>query len=203
MKKIAFLVFLLFFGISLKAQLEVGVKGFLMQSDISLSDLESNNVSAVVIKNKPGFRAGFSARVSILKFYMQPELLFTQFNAEINATSADGLSQNRYYLLHRFDVPILVGVKLSDFRIYAGPVASFNLNSAANMFDETWEKGSWNLMAGVGYALGDFELGVYYEWATEHYADNAMITIGDEVYEVPLTVKNSNFGFSVAYSFGD
>ena len=81
MKKITFLVFLLFCGISLKAQLEVVVKGFLMQSDISLSDLESNNVSAVVIKNKPGFRAGFSARVSILKFYMQPELLFTQFNA--------------------------------------------------------------------------------------------------------------------------
>ena len=45
MKKIAVLVFFLFSGIALKAQLEVGLKGFFMQSDISLSDLESVNVS--------------------------------------------------------------------------------------------------------------------------------------------------------------
>ena len=57
MKKIAVLVFFLCSGISLKAQLEVGLKGFFMQSDIGLSDLESVNVSAVEMKNKPGFRA--------------------------------------------------------------------------------------------------------------------------------------------------
>lgn len=201
MKKIAVLVFFLFSGIALKAQLEVGLKGFFMQSDINLSALESVNVSAVEVKNKPGFRAGLSSRVTILKFYIQPEFVFTQFNAELKASNPEGLEASSYYLLHRFDVPILVGAKVNDFRFFAGPVASFNLNSAALMFDETWEKGSWNLMAGVGYALKKFELAVYYEWATGHYADNAVITIGDEVYDVPLTVKNSNFGFSIGYFF--
>jgi hypothetical protein len=201
MKKTAVLVILFLCSVSLKAQLEVGVKGYFMQSDISLSDLESVNVSTVEVKNKPGFRAGLTSRITILKFYIQPEFVFTQFNAEIRATNSEGLETNSYFLLHRFDVPILVGAKLADFRVFAGPVASFNLNSAAPMFDETWEKGSWNLMAGVGYALNNFELGVYYEWATEHYADRAIITIGDEVYDVPLTVKNSNFGFSVGYFF--
>lgn len=201
MKKIAVLVFFLCSGISLKAQLEVGLKGFFMQSDIGLSDLESVNVSAVEMKNKPGFRAGLTSRVTILKFYIQPEFVFTQFNAEIKATNSEGLKANSYYLLHRFDVPILVGAKLSDFRFFAGPVASFNLNSAAPMLDETWEKGSWNLMAGLGYAFKKFEFAVYYEWATEQYAERAIITIGDEIYDVPLTVKNSNFGFSIGYFF--
>lgn len=201
MRKVVAIVFLLFSGVSVKAQLEVGLKATLMQSDIGLADLESVNVSEVTINNKLGFKAGLTSRVTILKFYIQPEFVFTQFNAEINATNTDGLEQNNYYLLHRFDVPILAGVKLSDFRFYAGPVASFNLNSATPMFGETWQKGSWNFLAGVGYAIKKFELGVFYEWATENYAERAIITIGNEVYDVPLTVKNSNFGFSLGYFF--
>ena len=201
MKKTAVLIFVLTFGLSLKAQLEVGVKGVLMQSDISLADLESSNVSSVEIKNKLGFRAGTFARVNVLNFYIQPEFLFTQFNAEIRATNIEDIEKNSYYLLHRLDVPILLGVKLSDFRIFAGPVASFNLNSAAPMFEETFEKGAWNLMTGIAYSIKKIELGLYYEWATEHYADHANITIGQEVYNVPLTVKNSNFGFSLGYIF--
>lgn len=161
MKKASLLVFLLFSCVALQAQLEVGVKGFFMQSDISLSDLESVNVSAVTIKNKPGYRVGFTSRITILKFYIQPEFIFTQFNAEIKATNTDGLESNSYYLLHRFDVPILVGIKLKDFRVFAGPVATFNLNSAAPMFDDTWEKGSWNLMAGVGYSVKKLEFSIY------------------------------------------
>ena len=201
MKKIAVLVTVIFFSVSLKAQLEVGVKGVFMLSDISVSDLESVNVASVEVKNKPGYRVGMASRITVLDFYVQPEFLFTQFNAEIKATNTDGLSQNSYYLLHRFDVPLLLGVKLSDFKIFIGPVATFNLNSAAPMFDETWQKGSWNFMGGFSYTIKKFELGVYYEWATENYAESAMITIGDEVFDVPLTVKNSNFGFSLGYFF--
>ena len=201
MRKIAVFVLVVFFSTSLKAQLEVGVNGVFMVSDISVSNLESVNVASVEVKNKPGYRFGLSSRISILDFYVQPEFLFTHFNAELKATNTDGLEQNSFYLLHRFDVPLLMGVKLNDFRIFVGPVATFNLNSAAPMFNETWQKGSWNFMGGFGYALNKFELGVYYEWATGHYAESAMITIGDEVFDVPLTVKNSNFGFSLGYFF--
>lgn len=201
MQKWAFCVLFVLSAAMLKAQLQVGFKASLNFSDVHLADLESNNVSEVTFENKVGFRAGLVARVNIAQVYVQPEFLFTQLNGRITSTNFEELSATDKYLMHRFDLPIVFGGKIKDFRLFAGPVATFNLNSAADMFDNTFLKGTWNVTAGVGYAYMRLQLDVYYEWATDNYAEFASITIGQEVYSVPLTVRNSQFGFSVSVLF--
>lgn len=188
---------------SATAQLDIGAKAGLTYGNVQISNIENDNISEIFVDNHIGFQAGFFGRINIIKFYIQPEILFTQINANLNIHSTDNRYKSVKYQLHRLDVPFPLGVKLGSFRIYAGPVASFNLNSAATMFNDVYKQGSWSLLGGVGINFWKMDIELKYEGALTEYATEASVEIGDEVHFVPLDVRNSQFILSLGYKFGD
>ena len=184
------------------AQLDIGLKAGINYGDVKISEIENPNISEIFVDNHVGYHFGFFARINIIKFYLQPEVLFTEINADINIHGVNNRQNSVGYKLHRLDVPFPLGIKLGSFRIYAGPVASFNLNSAAEMFNDVYKQGSWSLMGGVGINFWKMDVELKYEGALTEYASEASIKLGDEVHQVPLDVRNSLFVLSIGYKFG-
>ncbi|MCT4623707.1 MAG: PorT family protein [Schleiferiaceae bacterium] len=201
MKSNFWIVLFSLISVGLSAQLSVGVKGSVIRSDFRVTEVSNPNVSSFSFDDGFGYRVGFVARVDIIKVFIQPELLFTEINAQANASNREGKTAQYKFQLHRFDVPIPIGVKLGDFEVFIAPIASFNLNNGASIFSETYRQGGWNLQGGAGYSIGKFNIQLHYEAALSEFAKSAIIEIGDEIYNVPMNVYNSTYGLSLSYTF--
>jgi len=112
-------VFILAFH-SATAQLDIGLKAGVTYGNIQISDIENDNISEIFVDNHVGFQGGFFARINIIKFYLQPEILFTQLNADINITGIDNRYTSEKYQLNRLDLPIPLGYKIGSFRFIVG-----------------------------------------------------------------------------------
>ena len=184
------------------AQLEVGAKAGVNYGNVQISKIENTNISEMLVDNHAGFHFGLFARIDIIKIYLQPEFIFTQINADVNVKGANNVNSREKYQLNRLDVPLSIGLKLGDFRIFMGPVASFNLNPANAMFNDVYSQGSWSLMGGVGFNFWKMNVELKYEGAVTEYSTEASVKLGDEIHEVPLDVRNSQFVLSFGYTFG-
>ena len=121
---------------------------------------------------KSGFQAGVFLRGNIKKFYIQPELYYALKGGKLDSTN-----YNKEYSLGTLDVPIIVGYKVIgkeafNFRIFAGPVASFILNKkiklngdeiADDLAEKSLQDAIWGLQMGVGFDVLMFTLDVRYE----------------------------------------
>ncbi len=83
-----------------------------------------------------GFHFGAFARVKIAAIFLQPELIFSQTNANIDMTPSNfdpatvaNQIRNSQVTYNNFDVPVMLGFKFGPAHICAGPVASFKLSS--------------------------------------------------------------------------
>ncbi len=83
-----------------------------------------------------GYHFGAFARIKVAMLYIQPELIFSQTNANIDVTGEDALSEFKSSVstvtYTNFDIPVMVGIKLGPARLCAGPVATFKLSTEAN-----------------------------------------------------------------------
>lgn len=168
MKRIALVLLLLFVSTITYSQSPVtfGPKvGFItskLKSDIS--ELEEDF--------KAGFQAGIFLRGNIKKLYIQPELYYA-----VKGGNLDSTNSNQEFTLSTLDVPIIVGYKVIgkeafNFRIFAGPVASFILNKkiklngdeiADDLAEKSLQDAIWGLQMGVGFDVLMFTLDVRYE----------------------------------------
>jgi Outer membrane protein beta-barrel domain len=143
MKKIVFIV-VLFFSISLTyAQFNFGIKaGY--SSSLGIDNLKSGslggyNVNSANAELSNDFHAGAFARISLLGFYFQPELLYAMGKKDYKIGYKDASSSpdkifEKSVTLSTIDVPLLIGYKLLDLkvvnaRVYAGPKLRFNAGS--------------------------------------------------------------------------
>lgn len=125
-----------------------------------------------------GYHFGGFMRLSPGKFYIQPEVLFTAKKTDIQVNQNTGgtvQSGNYRVSFTNVDVPLLFGTKLigrrSNFRVFAGPMASFNISGQGleDIFpDETsaqeyYEKTVWGFQAGAGIDLGALTFDARYE----------------------------------------
>jgi len=147
------------------AQISYGIKGGLNYNYASVTDL-----SSFAVNNKVGYNVGGFLRVKIplLGLYVQGEPTYTRMNAELtdhNGDNATTLGSNR------FDLPVLAGIKLAIFRLYAGPVMSWNLGSSVGWDDYKVvvnDAMSVGGQVGVGVELGKIMLDVRYEGGIKH-----------------------------------
>lgn len=175
MRKVFLIVVLLGFTGVVNAQLVTfGLKAGVNTTtdvfkNVSLTNDEGKGYDIINNKAKVGFLAGAYARVSILGFFVQPELYYAQSSTEITlqeiGTTTVSKEVNK---LNTLNIPILFGTKFGPLRVNAGPVATIilsNTNIVDNIsgLDQDMDKANWGLQAGIGLDISKISLDARYE----------------------------------------
>jgi len=131
-----------------------------------------SDMSGVKDDFKNGFEAGAFVRVKIKKLYLQPEFYYS-----IKGGILDSTSFNKKIQLNTLDVPVLLGINVIgkdafNFRICAGPVASFIVNKKIKLngsklpddvVDKSIKDAIWGVQLGAGFDILMFTLDFRYE----------------------------------------
>ena len=154
MKKILILLFVLF----LSAEVSYGQFAFGLKLGYNASKLHTS-LDSVKSSFGSGFHIGAFARIG-KKVYLQPELYYT-LQGSVFTSNISNWKQK--ITIGTLDIPVLVGFKIIDlkavnWRIMAGPMASFivnskikNVNSAINpVTSADLQKTNWYIQAGTG-----------------------------------------------------
>lgn len=173
MKKLILItIFIIPFFVVSQAQIKFGVKAGITSTSIKADEVYSISDQAdfdeLVVKGKNaniGFQGGAMARITILKLYVQPELLFTSTSGEVEVTTllnnneVESVIRDQKY--RQIDFPIMLGYKFGPARIQAGPVGTIMLSTdpALDMFEtlqvkEEFNGATWGYQVGVGLDLG-------------------------------------------------
>ncbi len=166
MKKIILLAIMFVAYNVADAQISFGIKGGLNYNYASISGVDD-----LAVDNKVGYNVGGFLRVKIpiLGLYVQGEPTYTRLNAEI--TDRTGNNGTTNLGSNRFDLPVLAGIKLAIFRIYVGPVMSWNLGSSVDWQDVDIvvnDAMSVGGQIGAGVEFGKLMLDVRYETGISH-----------------------------------
>lgn len=137
--------------------------------NVSLTNDEGKGYDIINNKAKVGFLAGAYARVSILGFFVQPELYYAQSSTEITLQEIGTATvSKKVNKLNTLNIPILFGTKFGPLRVNAGPVATIilsNTNIVDNIsgLDQDMDKANWGLQAGIGLDISKISLDARYE----------------------------------------
>lgn len=135
---------------------------------LSQGNVEVNGDGFSTGDSKLGYHVGLFARLGGNAIYLQPEVLYTNTGGEFKQTQGSD-EVNFETTFNRLDVPVLVGLKIADFfRVQAGPVASFMLNSevsqdVGNAELPDYKSSTLGYQAGIGVDVGNMILDLKYE----------------------------------------
>lgn len=198
---ISFLVFALSYNI--KGQLTWGLRGGVTSSNIDMS-VKSNNYIIDYNKGNYGWHAGLIGQFKAAKFFVQPELLFSTAKFDLAYKNTTNSTDNELgeQKIRKIDLPILVGFKLSIFKLQAGPVATWILASQSDLLDEkkidqSFYTSTIGYQAGIGVELSSLLIDFKYESNVSKLSDE--ITIKD--ISVKTDQRMSQFIFSIGYLF--
>lgn len=180
--------------------LKFGAKAGVNMNSTNFSLGDANSADNVLdnVKNNAGFHMGLSAQVNLIGLYVQGDALFVKdsYSYEVKGYAVD---VNETHL----DIPVVVGLKLLFFRVYAGPRFIVALgDNLKNTVDEISNLSLNNdvlaYQAGVGVDIFshftlDFNYNGYFKAPTQTFF------IGEDDF----TVKNKNkqFWISLGYNF--
>lgn len=166
MKKVLFVMIAsLLFTVSADAQLfQIGVKGGVNFSQLAMDDItgiqEGGDVYDLITGDMvAGYQVGLQSRINIAAFFVQPEVYFNAVKGSVEKVVDGGANAMLDVEFNRFDIPLLVGVKLGPARINAGPVGSAVVSSANELTEIDPELESlsnsftWGYQAGIGVDL--------------------------------------------------
>ena len=170
MKKVVVSLFLLVaISQSSWAQIELGPRVSLVSANIILKSEDPIN-AITDARYRAGFQAGVYARLPIIdsKLFLQPELLYSSTAGRLEETSMPSFFIE--YEFERLDLPLLLGTKLGFFRLNAGPVFRFQLdtkrarfNNSARSIKDSFESVTFGYQAGGGVDISRFSLDLKYE----------------------------------------
>ncbi|MGK7396641.1 MAG: porin family protein [Candidatus Cyclobacteriaceae bacterium M3_2C_046] len=207
MKKTSLLIlFLLVSSYSFSQSLQFGPRVGISSSQISINDdledvayrYESGNAAV-------GFHVGLYSRVSLLGFYIQPEVLFTSSGGEVEVTSTtDPGEVIKEYSFNKLDVPVLIGKKFVNvFRFELGPTFSYLLNEevtdvSGNIEDvkQNYNNATIGYQVGLGLDIGKIIIDLKYEGNLSKLGNE--ITIGGDSFNTDL--RNNQFILSLGFN---
>lgn len=169
MKKILPILLLTIMSVSVShgaSPFQFGVKAGLLLNSSRLQYDFANSPDYDHKSSKPGFEVGFQGRVNLpAGFMLQPEIVYSRASAifpEING--AEDLRVRTNWM----EVPVLLGWKVSIFRIMAGPVFRFNMDEVLSINEGSikiapeLDNFVMGYQAGVGVDLGRFTIDARY-----------------------------------------
>ncbi len=154
--------------------------------------------------NSAGFNVGLSLRVDTpTAFFVMPEIYYTNFK---NSVTDENSRTELEAKTSRIDVPVLLGYSVlgKTLGLYAGPVASFNVN-ADTTFGEFTEKATKDFT--VGYQIGaqaqvsKIIFTARYEGAFSKDERNFIGTVAGDNYTVNYDNRPSFFILGLGYEF--
>ncbi len=177
-KYVLSLAILIAFSISAKAQFSLGIKAGPNFSSINTDNLHESTLA--------GFQAGVFARFGT-GLYLQPEAYLGSSGGKFNSDDNNGDDFSGKVRFTTLNVPLLLGESFGtsnmNFRIMAGPVYSYLLNT-----DKSFS-------ANIDGAYADFG---HYNNSTLGYQVGAGVDVGaatvDLRYEGGLSKLNSDYG---------
>jgi hypothetical protein len=193
MKKLTVLFLAVLVSGSLFAQLpSFGIKAGATASSLNTSDLAANYSS----DNLLGYQLGAFVRINSGKLYLQPEVVYNHRSTQI----AGFEDYNITFDIGTIDVPVLVGFKLIDakvfnLRAFLGPEASFATGDGStsdNVVLADFNKLTWYMQAGVGIDLLFLTFDVRYEKGLSNFIND---------YQDSGSLKNNVFVFSLGLKF--
>lgn len=157
-----------------KAQeFSIGPKIGISQGNISVNGSEFSSGSG-----KLGYHAGLFARLGGNSFFLQPEVLYTNTGGEFQSTQSQN-EINYSVSFNRIDTPIMLGFKIAEvFRVQAGPVLTFLLNSNVESDDSggivlpDYKNSTVGYQAGIGIDVSNIILDLKYEGALGKQAES-------------------------------
>ncbi len=197
MKKGFFLAIALLTGHLALGQFELGARAGVNLQRIKVDEFIGDNTYSEVLEGERevGYHAGIYAKIDLVGFYIQPEAIFTQINNTFTFENGTQRPGELEVTFHRFDVPILAGIKLGPLRLNAGPVISFNLEEQHDAFEAGFRHGSWGYQAGVGLNIGKIRIDGRYEGPLSKSAD--AITFGEKTYALDARTSQIIIGVGV------
>ena len=161
MKRLVVIILVVLIAIPGFSQIKFGLKAGVSTTNLRMSDIKtltSGNTSYTVgaLKNANyGFQAGAFVRVSLMGFYIQPELLFTSRTDEYKVTDLSNplsaITSKQQF--NRLDLPVMLGARLGPLRINAGPSARLLINSPKDLIANADFKSMYNNLT-FGYQAG-------------------------------------------------
>lgn len=216
MKRI-FLIALLIIPFTMvsNAQIKFGIKAGITSTSIKADDVytidDASDIEQLKIKGKNakiGFQGGLMSRITIIKLYVQPELLFTSTSGEVEITEVSestgaAVSTIKEQKFNQIDIPIMVGYKIGPARIQGGPIATIVLNSTSalkdyNNYEEEFNGATWGYQVGLGLDLGKkITIDAKYEGNLSKLGDG--IKVAGETRN--FDSRNSQFVVTLGYFF--
>ncbi|MFO7843348.1 MAG: porin family protein [Bacteroidales bacterium] len=219
MKKLVLIAFLAlpFFMVSQsQAQIKFGIKAGLTSTSINAdevyTDINDANIQELKVKGQNanvGFQGGVFSRITIINFYIQPELLFTSTSGEVEVTTLFADNQTESVIkdqkFRQIDFPIMLGYKFGPVRLQAGPVGTIMLDSdpALSMVEtlevkEEFNGATWGYQVGVGLdILKKVTIDVKYEGNLSKLGDGVKIAGENRNFDS----RNSQFIATVGIFF--
>jgi hypothetical protein len=201
MKRLFLILTAVLFAGTLHAQIKFGAKAGITYSAINVEETyDLTNVDEVSLDElsveqedfRVGLQGGFFGRLTIVNFYVQPELLFTTANAGVKVTelqNGQATQTIKEQEFNKVDIPIIAGWKFGPARIQAGPVASFVVKNESAVgavlgnFKEEFNSATWGYQVGVGLdVLKTVTLDVKYEGSLSRLGDQ--VKIGDSSFDI-------------------
>ncbi len=133
------------------------------------------------------------------RLYVQPEVMFMNRKGDIS--SAELLGGKNTIHLQTVDIPVLLGGKIMDaklfnIRIMAGPVASITVNK--DISSDNWDSAikkkelrnaNWGIQVGAGADLLVFTLDLRYEFGMSDFSKDDGISLRNNMFVVGLGWK--------------
>jgi opacity protein-like surface antigen len=159
MKKLIVILLSVFIVFPAFSQVKFGLKGGVSTTNLKMEDLktltsgETQYVVDAIRGANYGFHAGAFVRLSMLGFYVQPELLFASRTDEYTVTDLDEVETIVKQQFNQLDLPIMLGLRLGPVRLNAGPSARLLINSPKDLIDDPDFKAMYNSLT-FGYQAG-------------------------------------------------
>ncbi len=185
-----------------------GVKLGISTPDIKPADvvggIKTDSVSVNIGDANYGFHFGAFVRLSALKFFIQPELNLNSSKVTYNVKALKGPAldslQKESFL--NLDIPILLGVKLANFRINGGPVGHLHLSSTSDLvkiknYQSKFEQMKWGYQLGFGADFGNLGIDLRYEGNFDKFGDH--ITIGGKPFSFDKNPSRLLASFALSF----
>lgn len=202
MKKLFFIAIIVISTSAVKAQdFDLGGKiGLNYSQSIVTNVITSGDLSTDDIEDQTGAGIVFGAfaRASFTKFFIQPEMLFSDSKTyiKLNDISVDDVYTAK---ISKVDVPVLAGFKvLKTIRIMAGPVFSSIKDSDADALFDMHDI-TMGYQAGIGFDIKKLTFDARYEGSLSKLSNYIATDNGT----VQFDSRKNIFQFTVGYKLFD
>ena len=171
------------------SQIEVGIRGGI---NLNLPEIYKFSQPGydyeLIFQNtlKPGFHFGLVSQVRLFGILVQPEILFTSVNSDLEY---EDITNGDIHLVkqefNRLDMPVLALLRIKAFKLEFGPVGSILLKDKSILFDEIGYELKYNTVslgyqAGLGFEISKFMFDVKYEGSLSKFGHG--IEIGEDIF---------------------